>query len=96
MYYSILSLMAVSPAEILGGPNAADVIAAFAEAYTPTPRYAMFRTTVGGETPVRITGLTYESGAPGMFCFRGYLCDVAVEGFYNCRTGHGYIGTARK
>lgn len=84
--------------DIVSGPSHLEVCNSFAYAFNLlNPHTALFRLLVG-QAPVsiraKVTGLTYESGAEGMFVIKANFIllgrNVTAEGFYDAKrqTGH--------
>ena len=87
---------------VVGGPNAADIADSLFSAYSQHKLPVRFTVDIadpavgylkGVEFDANITGVTYESGFPGLFIIKFYVVNHVrwglCEGFYNAnqRTG---------
>lgn len=77
-----------------GNPSVPDLLDSFGRAYEPQPHYVTFRvTSERGTISLRISYLTYESGASGMLMIEGYSATekASFKGFYNANTKSGNL-----
>lgn len=83
--------------DILKGPDKWDLIDAFAGGNSEKRRKIFFRLKEGGTVEkIIITGLMWEDGSGHSFLFSGFqeggIQGRFVFGYYNTKTGKGWIG----